>query len=59
MSPGKWSRNERLKQGGGMKKTPKVLPLPAPGARLIASDAESQHIIIGIGRKRIADDFFT
>jgi len=48
-----------------MAKQPKVIPLVRPQAgaeqkpKLIASDEQGQRIVIGIGRQRIAFDFFS
>jgi len=43
-----------------MKKTPKVVvPLNSHEARVIASDEQCQRLIVGIGNRRIAFDFFT
>jgi hypothetical protein len=44
-----------------MPKTPKVVSIrKTPNkAKLIAKDPEGQRIIIGIGRQRIAYDFYT
>jgi hypothetical protein len=42
-----------------MKKTRKVVLLPSPENRIIASDEQSRRVIFGIGNQRIAFDFFT
>jgi hypothetical protein len=43
----------------GMKKTQKVLHLPLPENRVIASDEQSRRMIFRIGKRRLAFDFFT
>jgi hypothetical protein len=42
-----------------MKKGSKVIPFQSPKAQFIASDDQSQRVIVGIGRQRIALDFST
>jgi hypothetical protein len=42
-----------------MKKIPNMVILPSPGTQIIAADKESQRIIVAIGKRRIAFDFFT
>jgi len=42
-----------------MPKPPKVVPIQEQKYRLIAKDAKSQRIILGIGSERIAMDFFS
>jgi hypothetical protein len=42
-----------------MKKTSKVILFPPPENRIIATDEVSRRVIVGIGRRRIAFDFFT
>ena len=42
-----------------MRKTPKVILLPSPEVRLVASDEQSRRLILGIGKQRLAFDFFT
>jgi hypothetical protein len=42
-----------------MPKPPKVVPIQEEKYRLIAKDAKSQRIILGIGSERIAMDFFS
>jgi len=42
-----------------MKKTSKVVVLSSPENRIIASDDQSRRVIVGIGKRRIAFDFFT
>ena len=43
----------------GMKKIPKVVLFPSRENRIIASDDQSRRVIVGIGKQRVAFDFFT
>jgi hypothetical protein len=54
-------RPEQSAYSVSMPKTPRVVSIrKTPNkAKLIAKDAEGQRIIIGIGRQRIAYDFYT
>jgi hypothetical protein len=40
-----------------MSKTPKVVPIQESKSSIIARDAKSQRVILGIGSERIAIDF--
>ena len=42
-----------------MKKSSKFVQLPPPENRIIASDEPSWRIILRIGKRRLAFDFFT
>jgi hypothetical protein len=42
-----------------LKKPSKIIPFQSPKARFIASDDQSQRVIVGIGTQRIALDFST
>jgi hypothetical protein len=42
-----------------MRKSPKVVPITPDKYRLIASDETSHRVIFGIGKRRVAFDFFT
>jgi hypothetical protein len=42
-----------------MKKTPKVVLLPSPENRVIASDDQSRRLVFSIGKPRVAFDFVT
>ena len=42
-----------------MRKSPKVVPITPDKYRLIASDETSHRVIFGIGKQRVAFDFFT
>jgi len=42
-----------------MSKPPKVVPITADEHRLIAMDQKSHRLIVGIGSRRFAIDYFT
>lgn len=44
----------RPRTNRGMKKTPKVVPFLSPEKRIIASDDQSQRLVLAIGKKRVA-----